>query len=62
MNLWPMLPMSMEIENDANTGGGGRVYIYNARTIGEFLELQNLVVKFSENPIDITSAYIEDMF
>ena len=49
-------------ENDANTGGGGRVYIYNARTIGEFLELQNLVVKFSENTIDITSAYIEDMF
>jgi len=48
-------------ENDANTDAT-KVYIYNARTIGEFLELQNLVVKFSENPIDITSAYIEDMF
>lgn len=48
-------------ENDANTGATP-AYIYNARTIGEFLELQNLVVKFSENTIDITSAYIEDMF
>lgn len=48
-------------EKDANNDAT-KVYIYNARTIGEFLELQNLVVKFSENPIDITSAYIEDMF
>lgn len=40
-----------------------KVKIYNTRNTSRSNKaLLNLVVKFSENPIDITSAYIEDMF
>lgn len=49
-------------ENDANNDAT-KAYIYNTRnTSRSNKSLLNLVVKFSENPIDITSAYVEDMF
>ena len=48
--------------NDTNTDAE-KVKIYNTRnTSRSNKSLLNLVVKYSETPIDITSAYVEDMF
>ena len=47
-----------DVNNDAT-----KAYIYNTRnTSRSNKSLLNLVVKYSETPIDITSAYVEDMF
>ena len=49
-------------ENDANTYAE-KVKIYNTRNTSRSNKaLLNLVIKYSENPIDITSAYVEDLF
>ena len=61
-NIYKNGTLQGSAENDANIDAE-KVKIYNTRNTSRSNKaLLNLVVKYSENPIDITSAYIEDMF
>ena len=61
-NIYKNGTLQGSAENDANTDAE-KVKIYNTRnTYRSNKALLNLVVKYSESPIDITSAYVEDMF